>query len=220
MASGGDLPQPTVHVIDDDDAVRRAIAMLLRSAHLPVETHPSGLDFLDASASAAADRMACVLTDMRMPGLDGFELLRRLKERGFRGPVIVMTAHGDVSTAVQAMKAGAADFIEKPFDDEALLAMLRESLEVADAPGAGRAASDAAARIATLTPREHEVLKLLILGKSNKAIARDLDLSPRTVEVHRARLMTRMGVGSLAEAVRLAVRAELGARDRDGEAEG
>ena len=197
-----------VHVVDDDDAVRRALAMLFRSAGIPVETHPSGSAFLEVLPSLGEDTVGCVLTDVRMPGLDGLELLRRLKEGGFGRPVVVMTAHGDVSTAVRAMKAGAVDFVEKPFDDEALLAAVEAALGSPQASGAA-GVGDAAERIAALSPREREVLGLLIAGKPNKLIARDLGLSPRTVEVHRARLLARLGVRSLAEAVRLAVRAEL-----------
>ena len=200
-----------VHVIDDDEAVRRALAMLFRSAGIPVETHPSGSAFLEALPALREDAVGCVLTDVRMPGLDGLELLRRLKQGGFRRPVVVMTAHGDVAMAVRAMKAGAVDFVEKPFDDEALLAATEAALGTPQASGAA-GADDAAERIAALSPREREVLDLLVAGKPNKLIARDLGLSPRTVEVHRARLMARLGVGSLAEAVRLAVHAELGAR--------
>ena len=204
--------RPTVHVVDDDEAVRRAVTMLLRSAHLGAEAYPSGAALLDAMASAVEGRADCILTDIRMPGLDGLELLRRLRMGGFRGPVVVMTAHGDVPTAVRAMKAGASDFIEKPFDDETLLAVIGAAVDKAQVPGA---AVKAAARIAQLSPREREVLDLLMAGKSNKVIARDLGLSPRTVEIHRARLMTRLGVGSLAEAVRIAVRAERSVRDSD-----
>ena len=200
-----------VHVIDDDDAVRRALAMLFRSAGIRAETHPSGLAFLEALPSFREEAVGCVLTDVRMPGLDGLELLRRLKQGGFRRPVVVMTAHGDVSTAVRAMKAGAVDFVEKPFDDEALLASVAAALKPTQACGPA-GAGDAAARIAALSPRERDVLDLLMAGKPNKLIARELGLSPRTVEVHRARLMARLGVGSLAEAVRLAVQAELGQR--------
>ena len=198
-----------VHVVDDDDAVRRALAMLFRSAGIPVEAHPSGLAFLEALPFLREDAVGCVLTDVRMPSLDGLELLRRLKEGGFRRPVLVMTAHGDVSTAVRAMKAGAVDFVEKPFEDDTLLAAIDAALGTPQAAGAARA-DDAAERVAALSPREREVLDLLIAGKPNKHIARDLGLSPRTVEVHRARMMARLGVGSLAEAVRLAVQAELG----------
>jgi two-component system, LuxR family, response regulator FixJ len=200
-----------VHIIDDDDAVRRALAMLFRSAGIPVETHPSGSAFLEALPSAQEDAVGCILTDVRMPGLDGLELLRRLKRAGFGRPVVVMTAHGDVATAVRAMKAGAADFVEKPFDDEALLAVVDAAFKAPRASGAAEA-DEAAARIAALSPREREVLEHLMAGKPNKHIARDLGLSPRTVEVHRARMMARLGVGSLAEAVRLAVQAELGQR--------
>jgi two-component system response regulator FixJ len=203
----------TVHVVDDDDAVRRALAMLFRSAGISVETHPSGSAFLEALPSLGEGAVGCVLTDVRMPGMDGLELLRRLKEGGFRPPVVVMTAHGDVSTAVRTMKAGAADFVEKPFDDEVLLAAVEATLRTPRASVAA-GADDAAERIAALSPREREVLDQLIAGKPNKRIARDLGLSPRTVEVHRARLMARLGVGSLAEAVRLAVQAELGQRAR------
>ena len=197
-----------VHVVDDDDAVRRALAMLFRSAGIPVQTHPSGSAFLEALSSLREDAVGCVLADVRMPGLDGLELMRRLKEGGFRRPVVVMTAHGDISMAVRAMKAGAADFIEKPFEDEALLAAVDAALKTPQFSGAA-GADDAAERIAALSPREREVLDLLMAGKPNKHIARDLGLSPRTVEVHRARLMARLGVGSLAEALRLAVHAEL-----------
>ncbi len=203
-----------VHVIDDDDAVRRALAMLFRSAGIPVEAHPSGFAFLEALPFLCEDAVGCVLTDVRMPGLDGLELLRRLKEGGFRRPVLVMTAHGDVSMAVRAMKAGAVDFVEKPLDDDMLLAAIDAALGTARAAGAA-GADDAAERVAALSPREREVLDLLIAGKPNKLIARDLGLSPRTVEVHRARMMARLGVGSLAEAVRLAVQAELGQTARN-----
>ena len=200
-----------VHVVDDDDAVRRALAMLFRSAGIPAETHPSGLAFLEALPSLTGAAVGCVLTDVRMPGLDGLQLLRRLQDHGLPWPVVVMTAHGDVSTAVRAMRAGAVDFVEKPFDDEALLATIEAALKPPQASGAAGAA-DAAARIAALSPRERDVLDLLLAGKPNKLIARDLGLSPRTVEVHRRRLMARLGVGSLAEAVRLAVQAGLGRR--------
>jgi two-component system response regulator FixJ len=148
---------------------------------------------------------------MRMPGLDGLQLLHRLKQRRFRQPVIVMTAHGDISTAVKAMKAGAVDFVEKPFDDDVILAAIGAALKPAAAQRPGAAVS----RISGLSAREREVLDLLVAGKPNKLIADELGLSPRTVEVHRARLMTRLGVGSLAEAVRIAVRAELGLPDEN-----
>jgi two-component system response regulator FixJ len=195
-----------VHVIDDDVAVRLALEMLLHSAGFGVVTHPSGFAFLDALATLDETHVGCVLIDVRMPGLDGLQLLHRLKERRFRHPVIVMTAHGDVSTAVKAMKTGAVDFVEKPFDDEVILAAISTALKPATVQEPGTAVS----RIAELSAREREVLDMLVAGKPNKLIAGELGLSPRTVEAHRARLMSRLGVRSLAEAVRIAVRAEFG----------
>lgn len=205
----------TVYVIDDDEAVRRAVTMLLRSAGIDAETYPSGLAFLDSLPRLGKGLAECVLTDIRMPELDGIELLHRLKAHDFHRPVVVMTAHGDVSTAVRAMKAGAVDFIEKPFDDAALLSTVGRALETASAPEADKNALEAAARLAALSPREREVLERLMAGKPNKAVARDLGLSPRTVEIHRARLLARLEVGSLAEAVRLAVQGDFNPR-RDG----
>ena len=219
------LPSPgkdirAVHVVDDDDAVLRGIAMLLRSVRIPAVLHASGLAFLDALAALDEQSVSCVLTDLRMPGLDGMTLLRRLRECGFRRPVIVMTAHGDISIAVRAMKEGAVDFIEKPFDEDELLMTIETALRAADGtvaaappPMTGKAemhpeVAAATARIARLSSREREVLHALAAGKPNKTIANELGLSPRTVEVHRARLMARLGVRSLAEAVRLALQAE------------
>jgi two-component system response regulator FixJ len=213
-------PRRPVHVVDDDDAVRRAVAMLLRSAGMDAETYSSGTAFLNALPAACDTDAGCVLTDVRMPGLDGLELLRRLKELGVRVPVVIMTAHGDVATAVQAMKAGAADFVEKPFVDDTLLDAIEAACSRAGAPAAADAMSEGAARIAALSAREREVLELLMTGRQNKEVARDLGLSPRTVELHRARMLVKLGVGSLAEAVRLAVQAELGppSEERDFEA--
>jgi two-component system response regulator FixJ len=206
---------PAVHVIDDDEDVCWAIETLLLSAGLPVRIWPSGLAFLAGLPTLDPAGIGCVLTDVRMPGMDGVELLRRLRETGFAPPVLVMTSHGDIALAVRAMKTGAFEFIEKPFDDEALLTVVRAALAVGgeDQPVAPEAArpeiAGAAARIATLSPRERQVLDLAMEGKSSKTIAHELGLSPRTVEVHRLRVMTRLGVGSLAEAVRLLVLAEL-----------
>jgi two-component system response regulator FixJ len=200
-----------VHVIDDDLGVRLALEMLLHSAGFGVATHPSGFAFVDALPALGEEGVGRVLIDVRMPGLDGLQLLHRLKERRFRHPVIVMTAHGDISTAVKAMKAGAVDFVEKPFDDEVILAAIATALKPATVQGPGTAVS----RIAELSAREREVLDMLVAGKPNKLIAGELGLSQRTVEVHRARLMSRLGVRSLAEAVRIAVRAELGWPDEN-----
>src|SRR3954454_17287521 len=195
MNSGDDRPRRTVHVIDDDDAVRRAIAMLFRSAGMNAETYPSGAAVLDAIPALRNADAGCVLTDVRMPGLDGLELLRRVKEFEIPAPVVVMTAHGDIAMAVLAMKAGAADFVEKPFDDEILLAAIEAACGRAGAPDVANLASLAAARVAALSAREREVLELLMAGKQNKAVARELRLSPRTVELHLARMMGRLGVG-------------------------
>jgi two-component system, LuxR family, response regulator FixJ len=200
-----------VHVVDDDEAVRRAVAMLLKSAGMPAETHATGRAFLQAFLTLDETNIRCVLTDIRMPEVSGLDLLHSLKTRGFRQPVIVMTAHGEVSTAVQAMKMGAADFIEKPFDGKALLTLIEatRSVSAETAAGIDPAPDSAVARVAALSPREREVLNLLMEGKSTKIVARELAISPRTVEIHRARLMTRLEVSSLAEAVRLAVLAEM-----------
>ena len=197
----------TVYAIDDDEAVCRAATMLLRSAGIDAETYPSALAFLGALPRLGKALAECVLTDVRMPELKATESLHHLKAHDFHRPVVVMTAHGDVSTAVRAMKAGAVDFIERPFDDAALLSTISEALETAAAPETNKNTIEAAARLAALPPREREALERLMAGEPNKAIARDLGLSPRTVEVHRARLLARLEVGNLAEAVRWRCRA-------------
>jgi len=212
-------PAAVVHVIDDDAAALRGIALLLRAARIPVVAHASAQAFLDSLPHGMeAPGVGCVLTDLRMPDLDGLALLHRLRLRGFRPPVLVMTAHGDVAMAVQAMKAGASDFIEKPFDEATLLGSVEAALAALETRPAGTAAArrgtgpmaaaQAAARIAMLSPRERAVLDLLMAGKANKVAAQELGLSPRTVEAHRARLMLRLGVRSLAEAARMALLAE------------
>jgi two-component system, LuxR family, response regulator FixJ len=204
-----------VHVVDNDEAVRWAIATLLRSAGIPAQTYPDGLALLDALPAIDVGGAGCVLADLRMPGLDGLELLHRLRARGFRRPVVIITGHGDIPTAVRAMRAGAADFLEKPFDEDALLSVARAALAAPGPHGAG-AASEAAARIAALSPREREVLDRLVAGMGSRDIARELGISPRTVDVHRARLLARLGAGSLAEAVRVAVLAERRRHEREG----
>lgn len=192
-----------VHVIDDDEAVRESLAFLLRSADLDVETYESATVFLAALPSVAP---GCVITDVRMPGLSGTELLLKLKEMGVAMPVIVMTGHGDVPLAVEAMKKGAIDFFEKPFDDEALLASVQSALGSwgeKEAKEAERA--DVRARIEALSPRERDVLKGLVAGQPNKTIAFDLGISHRTVEIYRANLMTKMKASSLSDLVRMAL---------------
>jgi two-component system response regulator FixJ len=190
-----------VHLIDDDDGVRQAVGFLLTTAGFAVRVYESATAFLNALPSL---QPGCVVTDVRMPGMDGLALQRELKTRGIGLPVIVMTGHADVPLAVEAMKAGAVDFVEKPFNDEALLSAVRVAI---DRHGytTSRDAQIAAikTKLASLSPREREVLDGLIAGLPNKTIAYDLKISARTVEVHRANLMVRMGARSVAELVRM-----------------
>jgi two-component system response regulator FixJ len=196
-----------VHVIDDDESVRHALAFLLATSGMAVRVHESGSAFLETVAGLQG---GCVLTDIRMPGIDGLALQRRLIELGVTLPVIVMTGHADVPLAVEAMKAGAVDFIEKPFDDEVLLTAIRSALDRYDATGRREAeAAQIAAKLNALSVRERQVLDGLIAGRPNKTIAYDLDISPRTVEIHRANVMTKMGAASLSELVRIALTAGL-----------
>jgi two-component system response regulator FixJ len=192
----------TVHIIDDDDAVRESLGFLCASAGLHAETYASPGAFLAVAATLVG---GCILTDVRMPEMDGLTLVRSLNERGVGLPVIVMTGHGDVPMAVQAMKEGAADFLEKPFDDEVMLGAIRHAL--ASGKGGSRQAEDdpIAARLALLSERERQVLEGLIDGQANKVIALSLGISPRTVEIYRAKLMAKMEAASLAELVRMVV---------------
>jgi two-component system, LuxR family, response regulator FixJ len=207
-------PNSLVHVIDDDDAARESLKFLLRTAKIDVRTYDSATAFLNTVSEGA---IGCIVTDVRMPGVSGVDLLRQLKARGSTMPVIVITGHGDIQLAVEAMKIGAADFLEKPFDDEVLLASVKSAL--------GRLAKDAQReteradlnnRLATLSSREREVLEGLVAGKANKVIAFDLGISPRTVEIYRAHVMTKMNAGSLSELVRMALLA--GVLNADGTA--
>jgi two-component system, LuxR family, response regulator FixJ len=193
---------PDVHVIDDDEAVRESIDFLLRSAGLSVRTYDSATSFLDAAPKIGA---GCIVTDVRMPGLSGIDLLRRLGEMRIGLPVIIITGHGDVPLAVEAMKFGAVDFLEKPFDDDILLASVRAALNRSEESAAIESErAEIRARIAALTQRERDVLEGLVAGHPNKIIAFKLEISPRTVEIYRANLMTKMQAGSLSELVRMA----------------
>lgn len=193
--------EPVVHVIDDDDSAREALSFLIDCAGLAVRSYSSAIEFLEAVPSMDH---GCIVTDVRMPEMSGVELVGRLKALGVTDPVIVITGHADVPMAIQAMKAGVSDFLEKPFSDEAILSAIRSALERQE----GREAADAEresikARLATLSQREREVMDGLVEGHANKIIAYDLGISARTVEVYRANVMTKMEAGSLSELVRM-----------------
>ena len=194
-----------VYVIDDAEAMRDSLNFLLSSANFNVTLYQSAQNFIDSVSSLD---FGCVVSDVRMPGLDGIELLKRLKAVRCMFPVIIMTGHGDVALAVEAMKLGAVDFLEKPFEDDRLIGMIETAIKQAEPDARSEAAAlDIASRIATLSPRERQVMDGLIAGLSNKLIARDYDISPRTIEVYRANVMTKMQAASLSELVRLAIRA-------------
>ncbi|MFB9262369.1 response regulator FixJ [Bradyrhizobium erythrophlei] len=197
----------TILVIDDDPAMRDSLAFLLDVNGFAVKTHETATDFLSHFTNGGVD---CIVSDIRMPGMSGLELVRKLKADAVACPIILMTGHGDVALAVEAMKAGAVDFIEKPFEDEVLLRAIRGALESQPAKPADAAAKhQAEARLADLSPRERDVLRGLLAGKINKVIAHDLGISPRTVEVYRANLMAKTNVRSMSELMRIAIAAGL-----------
>jgi two-component system response regulator FixJ len=191
-----------VHVIDDDDAARDALAFLLRSAKMEVRTYDSAKGFLQIVSSL---KTGCVVTDVRMPDVSGIDLLRKLREMDSDIPVIVITGHGDVPLAVEAMRIGALDFLEKPYDDEVLLASVRLALGRDGKKGGNSEKTALYEKLATLSSREREVLEGLVAGQPNKVIAFNLGISPRTVEIYRANVMTKMKAGSLSELVRMAL---------------
>jgi len=194
-----------VYVIDDEEAVRDSVTFLLEARELWVQSFSSAGEFLAAVPSLAP---GCVLTDMRMPGMDGLELLRDIRGRNLPWPVVVMTAHGEVPLAVQAVKAGASDFIEKPFPGDALIDAVLSALQTIDQRREKDTnIAEINRKIAILTPREREVLEQLVAGNQNKTIAYNLGMSPRTVEVHRARVMDKMQARSLSALVRMTVTA-------------
>ena len=197
------MPTEVVHVIDDDADVRQSLAFLLTASGFTVRVHESAVTFLTVLPEATE---GCVITDVRMPQMNGLELQRRLGELKAGLPVIVMTGHGDVPLAVEAMKAGAVDFIEKPFDDEVLLSAVRAALaRQARASERDARTLEIQGRLRRLSEREREVLDRLVAGKANKVIAFELGISPRTVEVYRANVMTKMEADSLSELVRMAL---------------
>lgn len=198
-------PEPLVYVVDDEASIRDSLAMLLRSVGLASRTFADARSFL-ATYQPRPD--ACLVADVRMPGMSGIELQEALRTRGAELPIIIITGHGDIAMAVRAMKAGAADFIEKPFHDQTLLDAVHRALARSADPRKDAAAVDSdelRKRLATLTPREKEVMALVVEGRPNKAVATRLGLSTRTVEVHRAKAMEKMQAQSLADLVRMAI---------------
>jgi len=207
MASENAAAQPVVHVVDDDEGQRESLAFLLRSAGIEVRNFESAKAFLDVLPGAAP---GCVITDVRMPDMSGIELLRRLKELKIGVPVIVITGHGDIGLAVEAMKIGATDFFEKPFNDDLLVASVRAALlQQQDLTKRHTERAEIEHRISTLSAREKDVLVGLIQGRANKQIAFDLGISPRTVEIYRANLMNKMQADSLSDLVRMALLVEM-----------
>lgn len=197
------MPRGKVYVIDDDEAMRDSLDFLLNSAEFEVVLFDSAQAFLQALPGL---EFGCIVSDVRMPEIDGIELLHRLKAQQCRFPVLIMTGHGDVPLAVEAMKLGAVDFLEKPFDDDLLISMIDTGLKRAEPEAKQEAITrEIAERIATLSPRERQVMDGLVAGLSNKAIAREYDISPRTIEVYRANVMTKMEARSLSELVRMTV---------------
>jgi two-component system response regulator FixJ len=195
-----------VHLVDDDEAIRRSVGFMLKTSGFHVRAYESGVELLKAAPDLES---GCILLDIRMPGMDGLEAQRALRDKGVTLPVIIMTGHGDVSLAVQAMKAGAVDFIEKPFEKAVLLSAIEHGVERLKKSAADLdRAEEAAVRLQALTPREREVLGGLAKGLPNKTIAYDLGISPRTVEIHRANVMSKLGVRSLSEALRIAFAAQ------------
>jgi two-component system response regulator FixJ len=194
-----------VHIVDDDEAVRQSLAFLLSTAGTPVRVYNSATSFL---ASLATLQAGCLITDVRMPDMTGIELLQRLRAKDIKLPVIVITGHGDIPLAVEAMKCGAIDFIEKPFAEESILRAVRAAEERAKKQGrkSGEEAA-VAVRIASLSGRERQVLDGLVAGNANKTIAFELGISPRTVEIYRANLMTKMHAKSLSELIRITLAA-------------
>ncbi|MBX9828447.1 MAG: response regulator transcription factor FixJ [Xanthobacteraceae bacterium] len=199
------IVQGIVHVIDDDDAMRESLAFLFKSAKVPVATYEAADLFLDRLPGVTG---GCVVTDVRMPGMSGIDLLKRLRELNCTIPVIVITGHGDVPLAVEAMKYGASDFLEKPFDDDLILAAVRTALsDQAESQEEQALRTSIVRRLELLSARERQVLEGLVAGHPNKTIAFDLGISPRTIEIYRANVMTKMEAASLSELVRMALTA-------------
>ena len=197
------MTEPIVHLIDDDEAIRSALSFLLEVNDLPARTYASALEFLEVVDTL---KSGCIVTDVRMPEMSGLELVRKLKERGVTLPVVAITGHGDVPLAVEAMRAGVVDFIEKPFDDEVLLRSIRMALDTrVEADFHAQERQRFEQMLTTLSGRETEVLRGVIAGKMNKVIAFELGISIRTVEVYRANVMNKTRANGLSELVRIAL---------------
>jgi len=203
------MPDRTVFLVDDDEAIRHSASFMLRHAGFMVKTYPDGLAFLDAVTDT---HDGCILLDVRMPGMDGLAVQTALNKRGINMPVIILTGHGDVPVAVEAMKGGAIEFLEKPYEKQALVGAIENAFTLLDNQLADdRRSQDAKARLAELTPRERQVLEHLVEGLTNKGVAQALNISPRTVEIHRAHMMEKLQADSLSSALRLAFLAGIGA---------
>jgi two-component system response regulator FixJ len=201
-----DADLPLVHLVDDDGAIRRSASFMLKTSGYQVRSYESGVELLKSPGELS---QGCILLDIRMPGMDGLEVQQVLRDKGVMLPVIIMTGHGDVTLAVRAMKAGAIDFIEKPFEKATLLGAIEQGMKrLRDVEKGHDLAKEATVRLGALTPRERDVLGGLAQGLPNKTIAYDLGISPRTVEIHRANLMAKLDVRSLSEALRIAFAAE------------
>lgn len=202
------MNSPLVHVVDDDEAVRRSLAMLLDSVQIRATTYPSAEALLAVATTPEGLEPGCILVDVRMRGMDGLSLIEALRRHGVTLPMVVVTGHGDVQLAVRAMRAGALDFVEKPYSEDRILEAVNGALTALRTADQRRALQiQAEAQVAALSPRETEVLAALVAGKANKVIGFELGISPRTVEVHRANLMEKLGVRSLPEAVRIGLAA-------------
>jgi two-component system response regulator FixJ len=202
------MPNRTIFLVDDDEAIRHSASFMLRHAGYIVKTFPDGISFLE---QVSKDHDGCILLDVRMPGMDGLAVQTALNERGINMPVIILTGHGDVPVAVEAMKGGAIEFLEKPYEKTALVTAIENAYDLLDSQSADdKRGNDAKAKLTHLTPREMDVLECLVAGQTNKGIAQTLNISPRTVEIHRAHMMEKLDADSLSTALRLAFLAGIG----------
>lgn len=204
------MPDRTVFLVDDDEAIRHSASFMLRHAGFLVKTYPDGMSFLDEISDS---QNGCILLDVRMPGMDGLAVQSALNHRGINMPVIILTGHGDVPVAVEAMKGGAIEFLEKPYEKQALVGAIENAFTLLENQSADdKRTKDAKAKLTSLTPREMEVLECLVAGMTNKGVAQALSISPRTVEIHRAHMMEKLQAESLSNALRIAFLAGIGSQ--------